>query len=507
MAILEQFFPATGVSLSALQYKDCLKFADYVVVNSLQTTGASPVSIISFEDARGMTLFPCAFMFVGKLFGLDMGQTGKFKVFPAGGQPGKGSEQTEDALTEFQFGRFDDRGRFVPIYEVTDLRPFSAREFLDILRTIPVGDSVDDFVRKFFGGDDVFRSRGGDDRIEVGAGDDRVISGGGDDVVFKAARGDLDYRGGGGVDMIEFASDGGSAIPAPIRGATVDFAKGTGKNPFGGALKFKSVEAVRDTAEADKVFGSGKDERVLSDRPGGDVFKLKGGDDFISLFGAAPDMVIDGGKGRDELVLALPERDVRLDLKDGAMNAGALEGSTIKGIEVIRATLTAAGATFQFKGTGADEEVYFTGFGFGGDHPRGRINMGSGDDIAQGGFGADLLLGGKGNDWLSGRDNDDKIRGGNGRDRIDGGAGDDDMAGGRGPDFFIFAPGFGQDLIADFNPGQDHLDFSGHAGVERLRDLKLSQVGEDLHLIADDGARVILEDVARAEIDAGDFLF
>jgi Ca2+-binding RTX toxin-like protein len=52
-----------------------------------------------------------------------------------------------------------------------------------------------------------------------------------------------------------------------------------------------------------------------------------------------------------------------------------------------------------------------------------------------------------------------------GNDTIIGGLGNDIMTGGAGNDTFVFAPGFGNDVIVDFDAnatgGQDLLDISG----------------------------------------------
>jgi Ca2+-binding RTX toxin-like protein len=56
------------------------------------------------------------------------------------------------------------------------------------------------------------------------------------------------------------------------------------------------------------------------------------------------------------------------------------------------------------------------------------------------------------------------LAGGAGDDRIVGNGGDDTLLGGDGSDTFVFAPGFGSDIIQDFDAdpvgGQDRLDVS-----------------------------------------------
>jgi Ca2+-binding RTX toxin-like protein len=95
--------------------------------------------------------------------------------------------------------------------------------------------------------------------------------------------------------------------------------------------------------------------------------------------------------------------------------------------------------------------------------PPGRTITGTdGPDTLTGGNGPDVIDGGRGSDSLSG---------GKGADTIHGGLGSDTMAGGAGADTFTFgtpwiavptAPPMwdGGDVITDFEPGLDKLDFS-----------------------------------------------
>ncbi|WP_194164561.1 cadherin domain-containing protein [Microvirga thermotolerans] len=67
----------------------------------------------------------------------------------------------------------------------------------------------------------------------------------------------------------------------------------------------------------------------------------------------------------------------------------------------------------------------------------GPVDLGSGDDTAQGGDGVETFLGGDGDDLILGGGGGDRLDGGAGRDTLDGGAGDDRMSGGDGDDTYL----------------------------------------------------------------------
>lgn len=101
--------------------------------------------------------------------------------------------------------------------------------------------------------------------------------------------------------------------------------------------------------------------------------------------------------------------------------------------------------------------------GFGGND---RMFGGGGDDILGGGRGKDRIEGGKGSDTLYGDGDADRLWGQGGRDRLVGGTGDDLLDGGRGADrlmggdgadSFVFAAGYGRDVIADFENDIDGI--------------------------------------------------
>lgn len=71
-------------------------------------------------------------------------------------------------------------------------------------------------------------------------------------------------------------------------------------------------------------------------------------------------------------------------------------------------------------------------------------------------------------DRLVGTAGDDVINGRNGNDQIDGGAGNDTLAGGNGRDIFILQDGGGNDVISDFEVGQDKVYFSFNGSSDIL---------------------------------------
>ena len=90
---------------------------------------------------------------------------------------------------------------------------------------------------------------------------------------------------------------------------------------------------------------------------------------------------------------------------------------------------------------------------------------GSGTDLLKGGLGEDTLFGGWNDDILEGGDGDDKLYGEEGDDVLKGGKGSDIMTGGKGSDIFEFqADDFAAgelDKILDFEDGADLIQLKG----------------------------------------------
>lgn len=189
-----------------------------------------------------------------------------------------------------------------------------------------------------------------------------------------------------------------------------------------------------------------------------------------------------------------------------------------------------------------------------------RLDGGVGDDLLSGGAGADTLFGGSGNDTyivgagdlvleddgagsdtvitsssrtleahvdnltlvgaingvgnalanvITGSDLANEIAAGAGADRIAGARGDDTLIGGGGPDSFVFASGFGRDVITDFKiDGSDHdvLEFRGALAEGDLTHDRVLQVSTDtaqgVSLALEPGNTLLITDVTLAELRA-----
>ncbi|WP_439858875.1 peroxidase family protein [Pseudomonas sp. MBLB4136] len=212
-----------------------------------------------------------------------------------------------------------------------------------------------------------------------------------------------------------------------------------------------------------------------------------------SIIGGAGNDTLIGGAGND--IYAVTDMgDVIIELADG--------GTDTVWTSLSSYTLTVNVENLTYSGVGN-----FSGTG---NALANVIRGGVGNDVIVGGAGADTMYGGAGNDIyavtdagdvvveLAGRGSDtvwtsllsytltanvenltysgtgnfsgtgnalaNVIRGGVGNDTLTGGAGNDTLVGGQGNDIFMFGPGFGNDIITDFDAdpvgGQDLLNIA-----------------------------------------------
>ena len=120
-----------------------------------------------------------------------------------------------------------------------------------------------------------------------------------------------------------------------------------------------------------------------------------------------------------------------------------------------------------------------------------------------------FLFGAGGDDLLLGGAGDDTLSGGEGDDTLIGGAGNDWLIGGDGADQFVFRPGFGRDVIADFEPGIDVINLAAFAELQGFADLQISQFRADtvIRTSVDSFDLLILANIDMTRLTSEDFIF
>jgi Ca2+-binding RTX toxin-like protein len=257
----------------------------------------------------------------------------------------------------------------------------------------------------------------GNDVLRGNAGDDNLIGGPGNDILHGASG--KDFMSGGDGDDLLFAGPDPDLIDGGAGNDTVDFSESSagvsvdlritltpvpGLGGYAQGDLLNDIENVVGTKFADTLTGDAGDNRL----EGGE------GDDLLDGGGGTDRLI--GGAGNDTYVID-QAGDVIVEFGNGGKDT----------------VHVAVGASYAL--TGNVENVIYTG-----DY------AGIAQFAMEGSGGANSLTGGSGVDVLNGRGGDDILTGGGGNDR------------------FVFAPGFGQDRIEDFdaNPagGQDIIDLT-----------------------------------------------
>jgi Ca2+-binding RTX toxin-like protein len=295
-------------------------------------------------------------------------------------------------------------------------------------------------------------------------GTDTIVGNDGADTIYAGGGNDL-IKGGGGADTIDGQSgrDGVTYEDSTV-GVEVSLVTGKGKGGTAEGDKLTSIQDLYGSQFDDKLTGDGLDNK-LSGLDGDDTLKGGGGSDIL-IGGAGNDVLevdgigdtVDGGEDTDTIILK-SDKGLEINLDSGFIDENA----------------NGAGITF-----GGVNSWYWDGIGhqkpsqphFPGD-PVEVVNVenvigSSYDDDIYGDDLANSLSGGNGHDVLAGRGGDDILSGGNGNDIIHGGTGADLLTGGLHYDTFVFfspddsriVGGKPEDVITDFQQGQDKIDLS-----------------------------------------------
>ncbi|MCU4179722.1 Ig-like domain-containing protein [Bosea sp. BH3] len=355
-------------------------------------------------------------------------------------------------------------------------------------------------------GDDTLSGDEGDDLLKGGADDDALFGGVGNDVLIGGAGDDL-LDGGDGIDTANYSGD--------TAGVTVNLAEGYAEGDEAGSDELVSIENV--------IGGAGDDTLI--------------GDDGDNVFvGGLGHNVIDGGAGFDTLDLSAATGPVTVDFAGGKASGSGIGTNSFSNIEKL---LFGAGNDVVTGGNGAENLDGGAGNdtlkgGAGNDTLAGgegddTLDGGSGDDVVTGGIGNDTIKAGSGDDRIEGGEGNDvvdagsgddivlggagndTIDGGSGDDRIVGGAGDDILTGGSGHDVFVFAAGFGKDIVTDFKTtgsSSDVLEFDTDVFADFATAMDAAdQVGGDVVFTVDADTTLTLKGVQLSSLAQDDFRF
>jgi len=431
----------------------------------------------------------------------------------------------------------------------------TAREAISTINNLDVGyGTVGDDDITGTAGNDLIYAMQGDDTISAGDGDDIVYGDADDDVIDGGAGNDVLYggaqddalTGGDGNDILvggvgDDVLDGGDGIDtvsymaglSDTAGVTVDLSTGEAFGDEAGSDTLIDIENVIGGKGNDTLIGN-DGANVLHGSAGNDTLDGGAGDDILA--GGAGDDIIKGGAGFDTLDLSDATGEITIDFAAGHVSGAGIGTDTFTGMEAFRfgagddvisggngnETFDGGAGNDTLKGAAGDDTLA-------GGEGNDLLDGGSGDDVVNGGNGDDNIKAGSGNDTVdAGAGNDtvdagsgddvvlagagnDAVDGGSGDDRIEGGAGNDALTGGSGHDVFVFAMGFGKDIITDFKTtgtSSDVLEFGHDVFADFATAMAAAdQVGSDVVFTIDADTTLTLKNVQFASLAQDDFRF
>ena len=410
---------------------------------------------------------------------------------------------------------FDDYFDLSGITTYTGSNTINARSGNDTI----IGSDVAEHIFGDNGADSLFGA-GGDDTLTGGDGADTVDGGAGNDLLIEDSSvfGDI-FLGGDGMDTLRLEI-GSFRYLNLNAAASIEILDLSRNNIEGGA-----ESDYFDISGVGQVIGGQNRVELFS---GDDTFiggnltaYIYGGTGDDSIVGGSEYDLLDGGDGNDTLF----GMDGIDDLVGGGQHDAMFGGGG-------NDRLWGEGGRDSLRGGTGDDTIWggwYNDWLYGeagddslnGDGGHDRLFGGWGNDILIGGnggdtlFGAgqdDTLFGDAGHDKLFGEAGNDSLSGGGLRDTLDGGIGNDTLTGGWFSDTFVFADGFGRDVITDFDPNNlnERIDLSGVTGITDLNDLitnHMAQIGTNV-VITDGSHTITIEGVSLASMsDGNDFLF
>ncbi|MCX5834445.1 MAG: hypothetical protein NTV99_08035 [Deltaproteobacteria bacterium] len=398
-------------------------------------------------------------------------------------------------------------------------------------------------VRKKYGSpeNETLSGDSGDDAIAGGDGNDRLYSNGGSDVLYGQSGNDYiqgnnndEILNGGSGDDTLFGSYGADLLEGGSGNDTLyggyDLAQDILRGNEGNDSLFgeKGDDILDGGAGDDLLYGGWGDDTYLYgkgsgsdtiysyeiERVGwyGDTINRNGIDTVQFGEGLAPDSFKYIGEGSNKGGnLVLRNRETGETLKfDKWLNGDYYQVDRFKFADGTELTASEISQRINIiiSGTGGNDNLNYGFDGYkneifglaGNDYLYGRnqddyLNGGDGDDWIYGSHGNDVVEGDAGNDVLFGYMGNDVLRGGTGNDTLyaeydndilEGGTGNDGLYGSTGSDTYLFAKGYGQDKIEDYDTAAGNIDTVRLGeGIDK-QGLVMFRDGLDLLIFTDD---------------------
>lgn len=443
--------------------------ADYYIVSDpgVVTEGETFDLVYSFSDTGGLTVY---------VDGLEVGSntdpvtngdsialSGNSEPFTLGASQMHSGDGVANNLQQF----FDGTVGNFEIYDEA-LLPSELNTLHDL------SDGVDDGIitgtdgdDTIYGGDSVGDENGGlvsNDTIDAGAGNDIVYAGDGNDSV----------AGGSGADTLI----GGSGNDSIDGGTGADSIQGDSDNLLAnGSFESNDVAATEqnDSVTVDgwqsntgvlEVWGSGHQGIVSDD--GGDFIE-------IDRHAGTTDSIYQDVETTAGETYELSFQAMERPFSDGDSVEVHWDGVLIGTISPTSQTEWET-FTFEVTGSGGTDRLSFSELAT--------------EDSSIGPLLDNVTLRANGNDTIDGGDGADTIDGGGGDDLLSGGTGDDVITTGAGDDTVVIEQVGGNDLLTDFDIGDDDLNgFSNdQLDVSDLRDLSGGSVSTWDVTVSDDGS-------------------
>ncbi|MGB3405585.1 MAG: Ig-like domain-containing protein [Microcoleaceae cyanobacterium] len=371
-----------------------------------------------------------------------------------------------------------------------------------------------------FGGDgnDTLYGNQNLDTLVAGNGEDHLHGGRGNDLMYGNTGDDIFFGEFGNDTMIGGPS--GDEPLGEIGDRDIMFGD-AGNDVIVGNLGRDSLYAGKGR---DRLHG-GKDNDWLLGELGDDTLNGEQGDDTILggtsndpndptrdvdgqdlLFGEAGNDFMDGNEGNDTLV-AGDGNDTAYGGKDNDLVFGN-SGNDILSGDIGNDTLCGGEGDDTLRGDQIDDG---NSPAVGSNGQQDMLFGGRGNDLLLGDEGQDTLCGDLGNDTLHGGKDNDLIKGcfGNnlllgemGDDTLIGGEGNDTLTGGDGIDTFVINPNRGNNLITDFQIGQDRLMLEDIS----FNQLQITQMGNSTEISFNNQLLATLDQVNSIDIDLNQFI-